>query len=162
MSKTFEIQQELTCPVEVAYAVITDPEYWRNRFAEKPDNYELDAVPGAFAITVRDTITADSLPAIVRPVVSGDIVAERRDVWAAPSGDSATGTVNATASGVPLTVEGTLELVPSATGSTLRASGSITVKIPLIGGQIESMMRKMVEDMLVRDRDRIEEWLARA
>lgn len=161
MAKTFDIAEELTCPADVAYATITNPEYWRQRFAEKPDNYSLDPAPGAFTITVRDTIAQDSLPALVRPVVSGDIVAERVDVWGPLEGERAVGTVAATASGVPLTVEGTLEIAASGAGSVLRATGTVTVKIPLIGGQIENMMRKMVEDMLVRDRDRIHEWLAR-
>ncbi|QNG17854.1 DUF2505 domain-containing protein [Rhodococcus triatomae] len=161
MPKTFEFSEQLSCPVDIAYAVITDPDYWRRRFAEVPEKYELDPVPGAFGITVRDRIGADGLPSVVRKVVSGEITAERVDVWGPLDGDRVAGTVTARATGIPVAIDGALRLAPAGGGAELRATGSVAVKIPLIGGQIEVMVRKMVADMVTRDRDAIEEWLAR-
>jgi len=161
MAKSFDYSEEIAYPLDRVHATVTDPAFWQHRFEEAPEKLTLDDSrgPGTLTATMRDTIGASSLPGLVRKVVSGELKVERADEWCALDGDHADGRVSGSSTGIPVKIESTAVLRASGDVTVLRLAGSVQVKIPLVGGQIESLVRKLVGDMVGQDRDAIEKWL---
>lgn len=161
MAKRFEFSTALDHPVEQVHATLTDTRFWAHRFEAAPEKIVIDSSrgPGALTVTMTDTITSDALPGIVGKFVSGEMRMERIDTWDAMNGDRATGRFVGSATGIPVQIDGTFSLKPVAAGSVLEVKGSAAVKIPLVGGQIEGLVKKMVRDMVEKDRAGIDQWL---
>ncbi|TQC51118.1 DUF2505 domain-containing protein [Rhodococcus sp. WS4] len=161
MAKSFDYSEEIAYPIDRVHATVTDPAFWQHRVEEAPDKLTLDDSrgPGTLTATMRDTIGASSLPGLVRKVVSGELKVERADEWGALDGDHADGRVSGSSTGIPVKIESAAVLRASGDVTVLRLTGSVQVKIPLVGGQIESLVRKLVGDMVGQDRDAIEKWL---
>ncbi|MEN0134534.1 MAG: DUF2505 domain-containing protein [Rhodococcus sp. (in: high G+C Gram-positive bacteria)] len=162
MAKSFDYSEEVAYPIDRVHAALTDPAFWQHRFEEAPDKLTLDDSrgPGTLTATMRDTIGASSLPGLVRKVVTGELKVERADAWGALDGDHADGRITGSSTGIPVQIEGTSVLRASGDVTVLGLTGTVQVKIPLVGGQIESLIRKLVGDMVGQDRDAIEKWLA--
>ncbi|BAH53960.1 DUF2505 domain-containing protein [Rhodococcus opacus] len=161
MAKSFDYSEEVAYPIDRVHAALTDPAFWRHRFEEAPDKLTLDDSrgPGTLTATMRDTIGASSLPGLVRKVVTGELKVERADQWGALDGDHADGRITGSSTGIPVQIEGASVLRASGDVTVLGLTGTVQVKIPLVGGQIESLIRKLVGDMVGQDRDAIEKWL---
>jgi hypothetical protein len=161
MAKSFDYSEEVAYPIDRVHAAVTDPAFWQHRFEEAPDKLTLDdsGGPGTLTATMRDTIGASSLPGLVRKVVTGELKVERADVWGALDSDHADGRITGSSTGIPVQIAGTSVLRASGDVTVLGLTGSVQVKIPLVGGQIESLIRKLVGDMVGQDRDAIEKWL---
>ncbi|NHU44875.1 DUF2505 domain-containing protein [Rhodococcus sp. A14] len=161
MAKSFEYSEQIAYPLDRVHATVTDRAFWQHRFEEAPGKLTLDDSrgPGTLTATMRDTIGASSLPGLVRKVVSGELRVERADEWGALDGDRADGRISGSSTGIPVKIECTSVLRASVDVTVLDVAGSVHVKIPLVGGQIESLVRKLVGDMVGQDRDAIEKWL---
>lgn len=164
MAKSFEYSEQIAYPpLDRVHATVTDRAFWQHRFEEAPEKLTLDdsrGPPGTLTATMRDTIGASSLPGLVRKVVSGELKVERADEWGgALDGDRADGRISGSSTGIPVKIECTSVLRASVDVTVLDVAGSVQVKIPLVGGQIESLVRKLVGDMVGQDRDAIEKWL---
>lgn len=168
MPKQFEFSAEFDHPVERVHALLTDEGYWRSRVADGPRaavevdvDRDGDGVP-VVTVTMTDVVDADGFPALVRRVIRGELRMERVDVWRPVHGGRAAGRVRGTSSGIPVSIDGEYELSPRRGGSVLDVRGTITVRIPLVGGQIELLARQMVSQMVERDRDEARRRLAAA
>ncbi|PTR30484.1 uncharacterized protein DUF2505 [Rhodococcus sp. OK519] len=159
MPKRFEFSAEFEHPVERVHALLTDETYWRSRIP--PESRGTVEVVGAVdgdgrplvTVTMIETVDADSFPSLVRTVVRGEMRMQRVDSWS-PVGDGrASGRVEGTSTGIPVVIDGVYELRPHRGGAVLDVRGSVTVKVPLIGGRIEVLARQMVGQMVARDRD---------
>ncbi|MHA4848408.1 DUF2505 domain-containing protein [Rhodococcus sp. MSC1_016] len=161
MAKRFEYSEDIGYPVDRVHATLTDPVFWRHRFEEAPEKLTLDESggPGTLTATMRDSISASSLPGLVRKVVSGELKVERADEWGPLDGNRADGRIRGSSTGIPVRIECASVLRASGEGSVLELIGSVEVKIPLVGGQIESLIKKLVRDMVGQDRDAVEKWL---
>jgi len=159
MPKQFEFSAEFDHPVERVHALLTDEEYWRSRVADGARaavrvgaEQDTDGVP-VVTVTMTDVVDADGFPALVRKVVRGEMRMERVDVWRPVADGRAAGRVRGTSSGIPVAIDGEYALSPRGGGSVLDVRGTITVRIPLVGGQIELLARQMVSQMVERDGD---------
>lgn len=52
-------------------------------------------------------------------------------------------------------IRGDYDLGPHTGGALLAVRGTITAKVPVIGGSIETLARQMVGQMVTRDRDEV-------
>ncbi|MFC9360663.1 DUF2505 domain-containing protein [Rhodococcus sp. NPDC057014] len=161
MAKSFDYSEQIAYPIDRVHATVTDRAFWQHRFEEAPEKLTLDDSrgPGTLTATMRDTIGASSLPGLVRKVVTGELKVERADEWGALDGDHAEGRISGSSTGIPVKIDCTSVLRASGDVTVLDVSGSVQVKIPLVGGQIESLVRKLIGDMVGQDRDAIEKWL---
>lgn len=161
MVKRFEYSERVVYPVERVHATVTNPEFWRHRFEAAPEKLTLDHSrgPRTLTATMRDTLDASSLPALVRKVLSGELTVERVDEWDALEGARADGRIRGSSTGIPVRIECTSALRAERDGTALDVTGAVTVKIPLVGGQIETVVRKLVRDLVEQDRNAIEQWL---
>ncbi|WFR74715.1 DUF2505 domain-containing protein [Prescottella defluvii] len=76
----------------------------------------------------------------------------RTDAWRPVDDGRAAGRVTGRSTGIPVAIDGEYALRPNGAGSVLDVSGTITVRVPLVGGQIELLARQMVSQMVERDR----------
>lgn len=161
MPKSFEFSAEFAHPVERVYAVLTDEAYWRGRLApdsraavQVVDSLDGDGRP-LVTVTMTETVDSASFPALVRKAVRGEMRMQRVDSWS-PVGDGrASGRVEGTSTGIPVVIRGDYDLGPHAGGALLAVRGTITAKVPVIGGSIETLARQMVGQMVTRDRDEV-------
>ncbi|OZM74731.1 hypothetical protein CFN78_00355 [Amycolatopsis antarctica] len=110
--------------------------------------------------TLRQGIPAEVLPQAVRSFHSGDLIVRRQQTFRR-SGEGYTGTAKATVDSVPGEISARTDLTPSGNGSTLRNSGEVKVRIPLIGGKLEGVIAEQVTKLLEREAEFTARWLAR-
>nr|WP_296777491.1 DUF2505 domain-containing protein [Rhodococcus sp. (in: high G+C Gram-positive bacteria)] len=161
MSRDFEftINSEHT-PAEV-HEALTSEDQWLARFAKakKTEGYELIAHDdGAFTVDISEEVGTSELPGFVKKVIKGKLLITRTDHWGPLDGDRADGTLAGGSSSLPAKVEGTMTLRPDGDGAILTVTGRSTVKIPLIGGKIESLINDMIRDMVDQETRETVEW----
>ncbi|WP_158886575.1 DUF2505 domain-containing protein [Amycolatopsis anabasis] len=104
-------------------------------------------------------IGADRLPSAVRALHKGDLIVHREQTWTR-AGEGWTGAAKAHVDGVPGEVTARTELTASPNGAVLRTSGEAKVRIPLIGGKLESVIAEQVTKLLEREAEFTAKWLA--
>jgi len=162
--KKFEFTAVLDHPARDVHAALTDERYWRDRVAASPTatvRIENPDGPGTLLVVVTERTEPADMPALVRGVVRGPMIMERTDHWGALGADGATGLVVGGASGIPVDFRGTSHLRPAADGTVLAVRGEVTVKIPIVGRQIEGLAAKMIGRIVENDRDALAAWLTR-
>lgn len=165
MSRRIEHSSKYTVPAAEVHEAVTSEQYWRDRIAAVGGPGatidELTVRDQTVAVTMSQVIPAEHLPSMVSNFIKGDIVIKRSETLAPLNGDTATGTFSAHIDGVPVRVEGTQVLTGDATGCTLRADGEVEVKIPIIGGKIESAIVDEVVRLIEAEQNFTREWIAK-
>ncbi|MDJ0392147.1 DUF2505 domain-containing protein [Rhodococcus sp. G-MC3] len=161
MSRDFQFTINSThTPAEV-HEALTSEDQWMARFAKakKTEGYELIAhEDGAFTVDISEEVGTSELPGFVKKVIKGKLMITRTDHWGPLNGDTADGTLTGGASAVSAKVVGTMALRPDGDGAVLTVAGQSTVKIPLIGGKIESLINDMIRDMVDQETRETVEW----
>ncbi|MFD2418381.1 DUF2505 domain-containing protein [Amycolatopsis pigmentata] len=103
-------------------------------------------------------VTADKLPSFVRTLHRGDLVVEREHTWT-KTGDTYTGAVKATVSGVPGDIGARTDLVAEGARTVLRTNGEVKVHLPFVGGKIEGFVAGQVTDLLRSEAEFTAQWL---
>ncbi|MCJ0904006.1 DUF2505 domain-containing protein [Rhodococcus sp. ARC_M6] len=161
MSKGFRYDIEFSYPVAKVHSTLTDPSYWKVRLGELYPSAGIEVGDGSITVSVAEDLDSSALPGLVSKLAPDRLGVERVDQWGPLSGGRADGSVTGTAHGLPIRIEASLELAETAPShAVLNVVGSAEVKIPVLGGQIEKLVKKMVEDLLHRDRDAVEAFLA--
>ena len=112
------------------------------------------------ALKLRQGVDAGHLPSAARALIKGDLVVERAESWR-PDGAGFAGDTSAVVSGVPGEVKGRFALVDSGAGSTWTTTGEVKVRIPLVGGKIETAIADQVRKLLAAEAQLTADWLAR-
>ena len=93
----------------------------------------------------------DRLPGIVTQFHRGDLRIGRREIWTPVDGDKATAQVTGDISGAPVTLGGDAALTArGARRRTLIFHGTVEVRVPLVGGKIESFISSQLVELLDR------------
>ncbi len=80
--------------------------------------------------------------------------------WSRIGDDRVRGEVQVDVSGVPVTARGQALLAPAPQGSRLTMTTTIAVKIPVVGGAIESAIANRVGEDITRYHRFTSEWIA--
>lgn len=150
-------------PVTAIRAAFADEQYWKDRVAEVGGpNARLDVVTvegDRVRVELVQAIAAELLPAAITAVRPGDLVIPRVEEW---TGD--TGTFTAKVEGAPAEVRGSMALSAdeAGTGAVITVTGTIEVKVPLFGGKIEAAISERLTELLGREAEFTDGWLARA
>ncbi|NIH85906.1 DUF2505 domain-containing protein [Amycolatopsis granulosa] len=110
---------------------------------------------------LRQGIEADKLPPIVRKLQPGDLYVDREHTFTR-DGDGYTGTARATVSGMPGEITARTEIRPAGDGTVVQTRGEVKVRIPLVGGKLESFVAAELTTLLAREAEFSREWLGRA
>ncbi|MGU3437806.1 DUF2505 domain-containing protein [Actinomycetes bacterium M1A6_2h] len=163
MSRKFEFTESFDVTPAVAYEAMTDHDLWSKRVDDTKGRVDMefsDLPDGGFTVSMSEGVGAQVLPGIVKKVVRGDLKIVRTDTWGPLEGDRARGTLKGGSTGLPSKVDATFALEPSGSGSKLTLKGKAEVKIPLVGGKIESMVTDMIGKLVRSESKQAREWLA--
>ncbi len=145
------------------HACLIVEQYWRDRLEQVGGpGATLDQAttgPGTISVAMSQTIPAEHLPGIVTKIRPGDLVIRRIETWSMLEGDRAAGTFTAEIEGAPATISGTQTLTGDGAGSNVKFEGKAEVKIPLIGGKIESAIADEVLRLIEKEQEFTERWL---
>lgn len=140
MPRPFDISTASPATVDQVHAAFANRDYWRDRLAEYGgDSIRLDSLDAdgtSVAIATTQDMRNNTLPVLVAKIVPGNLLVFRKETWRV-TGDELHGDVAITTQGAPITGSATAVVAPTSDGSTLRFRGSVHVRVPLIGGQIE-------------------------
>lgn len=117
--------------------------------------------PETLRVTVTDRTDLADLPAIARGVLRRPLVSEWVNEWGRLDGDTARGRITGGATGgVPFRIESRSRLRGIESGRTLfDIHGQVAVKMPLVGGQIELLVRQMILRSVASDQSVLNGWL---
>lgn len=141
MPHPFDVRTDSCASVEKIRSAFASEAYWHARIAEfgggatTLDTLTVDT-DGTISVATTQGLSQGVLPGALARVFSGDLALIRTETWW-PGEDRVTGEVTLAASGVPGEGRGSALLAPVAEGSSLTLSGTVEVRIPLVGGRIE-------------------------
>ena len=138
---------ELTydAPPEEVYAMLADPSFReRVSLAREVVSFDVTLTPTTSGFTlVNDQIQPTAgLPAFAKKFAGETTKAIQREEWADHSG----GSLTIETPGKPTSMSGTITLTGSDGGTVERVDLEIKVKVPLIGGKLESLMAEQVRE----------------
>ena len=167
MAKRLSYDVEVGVSAAVMYRDFTTADYWQDliaHYCEFGTDTEIrnfscgdDGTDIAFAHTLR---SAD-LPAIVRPVLPRTFVLTREQHFDPfePATNTAAGHYRAVIP-APVDVTGDYLLSDTDNGSRMRLRARCTVRIPLIGGQIEQLLIGGLQQMFAGEGEFTADWIA--
>lgn len=101
--------------------------------------------------------SGNDIPSFARKFVGDEIVIVQTETWTSPT----SARIDLAIPGKPGEAVGTLTLVESGGTTTETVDLAVSVRIPLVGGKIETMIAEMVEHALDKEHEVGVEWLAR-
>ncbi|MGW4125538.1 DUF2505 domain-containing protein [Nocardia sp. NPDC004711] len=163
MSRKFSFTVQYSVPVEELHRALTNDEMWEARFAGATTaTLELTHPngPGTIQIHMTEQAPVDQIPGIVKKVLKSELMLERTDTWGALTDGVAKGGFSGRSSGITTEMAGAFELRPTAEGSEIEATGTVDVKVPLVGGAIEPLVENLLKRVMNSERKSVESWFA--
>jgi hypothetical protein len=150
--------------VEQVHDAFCDERYWRARLANfGADDAVLDKLSvsddGHVDVITSHVLHADGLPALVSQFHHGDLRIRREEHWQPVRDGQSTVTVSGVIAGAPVTLDGAGVLTPAGSGSRLAVTLSIEVKVPLVGGKIETFIGGQLVDLLTAEQRFTTVWI---
>ena len=159
-----KLQHPVTYPLGLhrVRAAVSDRAYWEALAASVKNSpgevRSVDVVGESVTVMLTQRIPSDKLPSAVTSLVSGDLAIERTMSWTFSSDIAAQGTFHATVPGTPATTEGSFSLREDGSETVAQFAGSVTVRIPLVGGKIEKMISQNMLTLFDAERDFTVAW----
>jgi len=153
MPRPFDVSAETPASVEAVHSAFTHERYWLARLAAfGGDSMALDSLTidadGTVAVATTQDLRHELLPGPLAKVFRGDLKVVREETWRPSDGDAVRGEVNITAFGAPASGVGTAILAPIARGSRLTFTGTVEVRVPLVGGTIEKFIGAQIVEQI--------------
>ncbi len=163
VATSFSFDQEFPADPATVRAMLSDPAYVRHK-AESTGGSEVsvEVTPhedGGLTLTCSRKLPAE-VPSYAKSFVGDAITVTEVQEWDAPAADGST-TARATVDfHAPVAYEGTVELVPTATGSVARNRGSFKASVPFVGGKVERLVAEQTQRYLAKETEIAAEYLA--
>jgi len=151
--------------VEQVHQAFRDEQYWLSRLADSgADDATLDSLTvapdSAISVSTTQVLRADRLPGVVTQFHRGDLRIQRREQWTPVTDGRSSATVTGVIANAPVTLEGTATLGPRGTGGArLDSRAKVEVRIPLVGGKIESFVGAQLVDLLIAEQRFTSLWI---
>jgi Protein of unknown function (DUF2505) len=170
MPRSFDISVDYEGSVEQVHQAFSDEQYWLARLADSGvDAATLDSLQvgadGSVTVSTTQVIRGDRLPAVVGQFHKGDLRLERRESWGPVTGGQAHATVDGAITAAPVKLTGGATLAPTSSaaadgGARLAFHVTVEVRIPLVGGKIESLIGSQLVDLVIAEQRFTTAWLA--
>ena len=171
MPRSFDISADCEGNVEAVLQAYSKEDYWLARLAASGvDHAKLESLriggesgnDGTIDVVTLQVIDSHKLPALITQIHRGDLCIRREETWSPVSGGIAMATVGGSIVDAPANVSGSAELSPTAKsgGSRLECRITVHVRIPLIGGKLESFIGTRLADLVVAEQRFTTEWIA--
>src|SRR5271165_6622161 len=145
MPRSFDSSLKSPASVDQVLSAFGDEDYWRARLAAFGNGTAtlgsliVDA-SGTLTVVIKLSLFRDRLPKLVTQLHRGDLEMVRNERWSRIDGGRVRGEVNAAVPGAPFSAVGEALLAPVRDGSRLEYTTTVEVKVPLVGGKIESFI----------------------
>ena len=144
---------EFPASVEQVHSAFSDEDYWLARLAAFGGSTTLDSLivdaDGTVTVTTTQDLRHDGLPGVVAKVFPGDLKILRKETWRPIGGRRVTrGGQCRGARGAGIGPWRGAVLAPRGNGSRLRFTGTVEVKVPLVGGKIESYIAGQLAEQI--------------
>jgi hypothetical protein len=165
MPHSFDLSIECPASVEQVLSAFGDEDYWQARLATFGGGTAtlgaLNVDPsGTVAATITISLLRDRLPKMVTQLHRGDLKMVRNERWS-PIGDGRVrGEINVAMPGTPFSAFGEALVAPRQDGSRLQYCTTVEVRIPLVGGKIESYMSGQTAEEITRLQHFTTKWIA--
>ncbi|MGY4654139.1 DUF2505 domain-containing protein [Mycobacterium sp. URHB0021] len=166
MPRSFDMAAEYEATVEQVHRAFSDEQYWLVRLADSgADDATLDSMDigedGSIDVVTTQTLRTDRLPAVVTQFHRGDLSFVRAETWTPVRDGQATAAIKGSITGAPATLTGTAALAPatSRAGSRLEFKATVEVKVPLVGGKIETFVGSQLVDLLIAEQRFTTVWI---
>ncbi|MUM26710.1 DUF2505 domain-containing protein [Mycolicibacterium sp. CBMA 295] len=151
--------------VEHVHRAFGDERYWLARLADSgADETTLDALTvtgdGGIDVVTTQILRADRLPGLVSQFHRGDLRIRREERWQPIRDGLADGTVEGSIPGAPVSLSGTAKLATTDSGSRLTVHITVEVRVPLVGGKIESFIGRQLVDLLTAEQRFTSVWIS--
>jgi len=165
MARRFDLSVDAPVGVGDILSAFADDEYWRARLAAFENGTatldDLTVEPdGVVTVQLTVRLFADRLPAVVTKMAGGDLAMARTERWSWVDDEQACGAIEVAVPRAPVTAHGEVLLTPLPTGSRLRFSTTVEVRVPLVGGLIENFIIGRLGDDIGAVQRFTNEWIA--
>jgi len=143
MPRSFDVSAESPASVEQVHWAFSDKDYWQARLAAfgagsaTLDSLIVDA-DGTVIMANTLSLLRDRLPRLVTRLHRGDLEMVCSETWTRIGGGQVRGEVSVAVPGAPVSALGAALLTPVQNGSQLKHTTTVEIKVPLVGGKIES------------------------
>ncbi len=156
MSTRLTKQLTYDAPAEAVAAMLDDPAFREEVLARQKVARGTVAIDGDH-VRIEQVRSAADVPSFARKFVGEEIVIVQTETWTSPTGADVEISIPGKAGGAT----GTLELREAGGTTTEVLDLDVSIRIPLVGGKIESMVASLLSDALDVERRVGVEWLAR-
>ena len=157
--------EELAGTVDEVHALFTDPAFQEAKCLATTDDanhFSVDVAAGTAGERVRTErhLKSHGLPDVARSFVGEHLTIIEVQDWSGPASDgSRESVVDMHVKGAPLTLKGTLRLVPSGAGTVKLLDAELKAHVPFIGGKIERAAAEPINAAIGIETDLLREWL---
>jgi hypothetical protein len=116
---------------------------------------------GSVTVATTQVLRADRLPGLVTQLHRGDLRMLRRETWGPLSGDTAAAQITASIPDAPVKVTGSGALRAAEPVSRADFTVRVEVRIPLVGGKVESFIGGQLVDLLGAEQRFTSAWVTR-
>jgi hypothetical protein len=164
MPRSFDMAAEYEGTVDQVHQAFRDERYWLERLAGSgADKATLDSMTddgdGGVDVITTQTLRSDRLPGVVAQFHHGDLSFVRGETWSPVTDGQATAVVTGSIPGAPATLTGTAVLMPAGGASRLEFKVTVEVRIPLVGGKVESFIGSQLVDLLIAEQRFTSAWI---
>lgn len=163
MPRQLEYRSTSQYPAADVYATMVDPAYLEARLADlggaRAALLEHHADDAGARYRLRHGLDSKDLPSMVRNLVPGDIIIERIESWTIAGPGAYHGGAQVEIPGTPASAEGGIRLRDITDGSELIVRMAVTVKVPFLGGKIETVIAEQVTTLLAAETAFTLQWL---
>lgn len=154
---------EYACSVAEVHGAFADEAYWLERLAKSGcDDASLDTLTndaGGLTIATTQTVRFNRLPGFVSQLHAGDLTLIREEIWSPIRDGGARGTIKGAVPGAPVRVTGTARMSTIATGARVDVRAVVEVRIPLVGGKVESFIGGQLAEMVRLEEQFTSTWI---
>ena len=165
MSTRFSERSEFTAAPAAVWAVLTDPAFLVARAERSGALTHEESVTddaGTTVVTTSRTVGTDRLPQAASRFLGTTAVVDQVERWAPAGSDgSRRGQLTLTVRSAPVELTATAVLAPVAAGSSHELTGSLNVRVPLLGGTVEKAALPGLLDLVRSEIELAREWLSR-
>jgi hypothetical protein len=161
MPRSFDLVTDSASSVEQFRSAFGDEDYWQARLAAM-DNGRLDSLSvdddGTVRVGTKFSL-GDDLPKVVTQLRWRDLEVVSCETWSRVDGGRVRGEVSVELSGAPFSARGAGLLTPVPDGSQLTYTATVAVKVPLIGGALESFIGAQLTSWIREIQNFTTEWI---
>jgi len=154
----FEHTSTYQASTDEVYAMLTDPAFREKvcSYVKAPDfNVEVTAgTPLVVEVTQEQPVR--NVPAFATKVVGDSVVIRQVETWV----NATEAELDLTIPGKPGQLQGSINLIESNGVTRYAIDGELKVRVPLIGGKLESVVEELLKAFLVAEAEVGAAWLA--